>query len=38
MMSDDQLLDVFALDDEVGEPAPEYGDFWEESPEEELYY
>ncbi len=24
----DDPWDVFELDDEVGEPEPEYGDFW----------
>jgi len=26
----DDFLDAFALEDETGEPEPEYGDFWGE--------
>jgi len=29
-VSCDDLLDAFALEDEAGEPEPEYGDFWGE--------
>ena len=29
-VSCEDLLDAFALEDEAGEPEPEYGDFWGE--------
>lgn len=29
-VSCDDLLDAFPLEDEAGEPEPEYGDFWGE--------
>jgi hypothetical protein len=30
MPSDAELWEVFALDEEIDEPQPAYGDFWEE--------
>ena len=35
MLDDTELWEVFAVDDEVEEPEPEYGDFWEGEEEEE---
>jgi hypothetical protein len=32
MPSDYDLWEVFAWDEEIDEPEPAYGDFWEESP------
>jgi hypothetical protein len=33
-MFDDELWDVFLLDDVDEDPEPEYGDFWGETDEE----
>jgi hypothetical protein len=35
MLNDEELWEAFALDDEMEEPQPEYGDFWDEEPEED---
>ncbi|MGD0897969.1 MAG: hypothetical protein ABR915_09030 [Thermoguttaceae bacterium] len=34
MPSDDDLFEVFAVDEEADEPQPDYGDFWEQAPED----
>ena len=35
MFDDDELWEVFLLDEDTQEPDPEYGDFWDEEPEED---
>jgi hypothetical protein len=35
MFADDELWDVFLLDEDSEEPEPEEGDFWDEPAEEE---
>ena len=35
MLEDQELWEVFAVDEEAEEPEPEYGDFWEAEEEEE---
>jgi hypothetical protein len=35
MFDDDEMWEVFLLDEDTQEPDPEYGDFWDEETEEE---